>query len=60
MQLNYYTTSWEKIEKCFSIFEFCIGINVFHFCLRYFAKVGSQLSLPEAGDEIDRAKEGIF
>ena len=44
---------WEKIEKRFSIFEFRLGINFFHFRLRSFEKVGSRLGSPEAGVEID-------
>ena len=44
---------WEKIEKRFSIFEFRLGINFFHFRLRSFAEVGERLGSPEAGVEID-------
>ena len=57
---NIYCTSkvdacfhWEKIEKRFSIFEFRLGINFFHFRLRRFEQVGSRLGSPEAGVEID-------
>ena len=42
----------KKIEKRFLISVFCLGINFFHFRLRYFEKHGSQLGLPEAGVEI--------
>ena len=44
---------WEKIEKRFSIFEFRLGINFFHFRLGRFAEVGSRLGSPVAGVEID-------
>ena len=44
---------WEKIEKRFSIFEFCLGINFFHFRLRRFGQVEEQLGSPGAGVEID-------
>ena len=44
---------WEKIEKRFSIFEFRLGINFFHFRLRSFGKVEPRLGSPEAGVEID-------
>ena len=43
----------EKLEKRFSIFELCLGINFFHFCLGRFEKVGERLGSPEAGVEID-------
>ena len=43
---------WEKIEKRYSIFEFRLGINFFHFRLRHFEKVGERLGSPEAGVEI--------
>ena len=42
-----------KIEKCFSIFEFRLAINFFHFRLRSFGKVESRLRSHEAGVEID-------
>ena len=44
---------WEKIEKRFSIFEFRLGINFFHFRLGSFEEVGSRLGSPGAGVEID-------
>ena len=44
---------WEKIEKRFSIFEFRLGINFFHFRLRSFEEVGERLGSPVAGVEID-------
>ena len=44
---------WEKIEKRFSIFEFCLGINFFYFRLRRFEEVEERLGSPEAGVEID-------
>ena len=44
---------WEKIEKRFSIFEFRLGINFFHFRLRRFGEVGERLGSPVAGVEID-------
>ena len=45
--------NWEKIEKRFSIFEFRLGINFFHFRLRSFEEVEERLGSPEAGVEID-------
>ena len=44
---------WEKIEKRFSIFEFRLGINFFHFRLGSFAEVEERLGSPVAGVEID-------
>ena len=44
---------WEKIEKRFSIFEFRLGINFFHFRLGSFGKVEERLGSPVAGVEID-------
>ena len=44
---------WEKIEKRFSIFEFCLGINFFYFRLGSFEQVEPRLGSPEAGVEID-------
>ena len=44
---------WEKIEKRFSIFEFRLGINFFHFRLGSFEEVEERLGSPEAGVEID-------
>ena len=52
-KINTFLDYWEKIEKRFSIFEFRLGINFFHFRLRSFAEVGERLGLPVAGVEID-------
>ena len=45
--------NWEKIEKCFSIFEFRLGINFSLFRLGHFEQVEERLGSPGAGVEID-------
>ena len=45
--------NWEKIEKRFSIFEFRLGINFFHFRLGSFKQVEERLGSPVAGVEIN-------